>query len=103
FRRTWLLRTETFPRSAQPLGFGLCMRERVSRTTVLHHHFAHHEIGIRVIALHLLRGDDKAEIADVAFDTAEAAVTVWIKVDFASARCDARVAQVHFEGDQFRF
>jgi hypothetical protein len=47
----------------------------------------------------LFRGDDEAEIADVAFDTAQAAVTVGVKVDLARVWCDACVLQMNFEGD----
>src|SRR5215470_11801100 len=71
FGRTRLLATETFPRSAQPLGFRLCVFECVSRTPVLHHQLAHHEIGIGMVALHLLRRNDEAQVAEVAFDAAQ--------------------------------
>src|SRR6185369_6999451 len=99
FGRTRLLTAETFPRSAQPFGFGLCVFECVSGATVLHHHLAHYEVGVGVMTFYLFCGDDEAEIADVAFDAAEAAVTVRVEVDLACAGRDARVSQVCFEGN----
>src|SRR5512145_890522 len=89
--RTGALSPEAFPRCAQPLRFGLCISERVCSSPVLHQQLAHHNVWVRMVALHLRRGDNEAKIADLIFDGAEPSITLRIEIDLTSPWSDTRI------------
>ena len=73
--------------------------ERFGSACVQHYNFAHHSVRIRTTTPHIFCRDNETKIAETVFDSAEAALTTSIEIDFASAWSDARVFQMRLKSD----